>query len=103
MSTKQLSRYCSSYVITVNNICNSDKERLIEKDYCLDYSDNNYLIKIRIEGLITTIAFHKARLYAQKLSQYLPQKYAVPQIREMFQVDWHEYLQKMKVVKSYLY
>ncbi|XP_035726284.1 uncharacterized protein LOC118443424 isoform X2 [Vespa mandarinia] len=77
-------------------INNSDKGRLTGKD-CLDYSDDNYLIKIRVEGLITTIAFHKARLYAQKLYQYLPQKYAVPQIREMFQVDWYEYLQKMKV------
>nr|XP_050852856.1 uncharacterized protein LOC127065054 isoform X3 [Vespula vulgaris] len=62
-----------------------------------NYSDNNRLTKIRVEGLITTIAFHEARLYAEKLSQYLSQKYAVPQIRGMFQVDWYEYLRKMKV------
>ncbi|XP_043671219.1 uncharacterized protein LOC122630610 isoform X2 [Vespula pensylvanica] len=62
-----------------------------------NYSDSNRLIKIRVEGLITTIAFHEARLYAEKLSQYLSQKYAVPQIRGMFQVDWYEYLRKMKV------
>ncbi|KAF7399783.1 hypothetical protein HZH68_008375 [Vespula germanica] len=62
-----------------------------------NYSGSNRLTKIRVEGLITTIAFHEARLYAEKLSQYLSQKYAVPQIRGMFQVDWYEYLRKMKV------
>lgn len=103
MSTKNLSQYCNSYVIPINKICNSDKKIPIKRDYCLDYSDNNRLTKIRVEGLITTIAFHEARLYAEKLSQYLSQKYAVPQIRGMFQVDWYEYLRKMKVVKSYLY
>ncbi|XP_015186630.1 PREDICTED: peptidyl-prolyl cis-trans isomerase-like 6 [Polistes dominula] len=97
MATKRLLQSCDSYVTTINNICNNNKKELKEKDCYLGYSDNNDLIKIRVEGLITAVAFHKARLSAQKLSQHLSYKYAIPQIREMFQVDWYEYLQKMKV------
>ncbi|KAK2583995.1 hypothetical protein KPH14_006455 [Odynerus spinipes] len=96
MLTKKLLQCHNPHLIICGTFGNNT-ERLTGKNYQINYTNNDNLIKIRVEGLITAIAFHKARLYAQKLFRHLSYKYATPQIREMLQVDWYEYLQKMKV------
>ncbi|XP_076298176.1 putative inactive peptidyl-prolyl cis-trans isomerase-like 6 isoform X2 [Lasioglossum baleicum] len=53
-------------------------------------------IRLKVVGILNTVAFQKARICAEKLYQHLPLKFASPQIVEMFQVDWHEYIKKRK-------
>ena len=60
----------------------------------------NSLIKIKVVGLITTIAFQKARLYALKLHRHLSFKFSEPEIIELLQFDWHEYLHKLQLVSD---
>ncbi|OAD54185.1 Peptidyl-prolyl cis-trans isomerase-like 6, partial [Eufriesea mexicana] len=73
---------------------NNDRRELL-KNYCLS-SLKNDCIKIKIVGIVNTIAFQKARICAEKLYQHLPFKFFIPQIIEMFQIEWHEYIHKMK-------
>ena len=54
--------------------------------------------KIKINGLITSEAFQKARLCALKLRRNLTDRFAEPEINGMVQIDWHEYLEKMRRV-----
>lgn len=61
-------------------------------------SCRNDCIQIKVIGIINTMAFQKARLYAEKLHQHLAFKFSMPQIIEMFQMEWHEYILNMKRV-----
>lgn len=81
---------------------NKVKSELLKNQSCSSFVDNSY-VKIKVVGIINTIAFQKARICAEKLYQYLPFKFAKPQIIEMFQMDWHEYIQKRKRVIVILY
>ncbi|XP_053982314.1 probable inactive peptidyl-prolyl cis-trans isomerase-like 6 [Hylaeus volcanicus] len=74
---------------------NKNKSGLLKKHFCSNFVDND-CVKIKVVGIINTVAFQKARICAEKLHQHLPFKYAKPQIIEMFQIDWHEYIQKKK-------
>ncbi|CAK9810361.1 Probable inactive peptidyl-prolyl cis-trans isomerase-like 6 [Anthophora quadrimaculata] len=74
---------------------NKNKAELLGK-HCYSHPSKNGCIRIKIVGIINTIAFQKARLCAEKLCQHLPFKFSSPQIIEMFQTDWHEYIIKMK-------
>lgn len=75
--------------------------RGLSKKYCLNSFRNDY-IQIKVIGIINTIAFQRARLCAEKLYQHLPFKFSTPQIIEMFQIEWHEYILKMKRVINYV-
>lgn len=75
---------------------NKVRKGLSDKFY-LNSCRNDY-IQIKVIGIINTIAFQKARLYAEKLHQHLAFKFSMPQIIEMFQMEWHEYILKMKRV-----
>lgn len=73
------------------------KSGLLTKQCCSSFTNNN-CIKIKVVGIVNTVAFQKARVCAEKLHQHLPFKFSFPQLIEMFQIDWHEYTQKMKRV-----
>nr|XP_033329097.1 probable inactive peptidyl-prolyl cis-trans isomerase-like 6 [Megalopta genalis] len=66
------------------------------KTYCYSNLIENDRIRLKIVGIINTVAFQKARICAEKLYQHLTFKFAPPQIVEMFQVDWHEYIKNRK-------
>ncbi|XP_034195412.1 putative inactive peptidyl-prolyl cis-trans isomerase-like 6 isoform X2 [Osmia lignaria lignaria] len=74
---------------------NKVKSALFKTDCCSSLFENDY-IKIKIVGIINTSAFQKARICAEKLYQHMSFKFTLPQIIEMFQIDWHEYIEKMK-------
>lgn len=76
---------------------NKVKSALFKTDCCSSLFENDY-IKIKIVGIINTSAFQKARICAEKLYQHMSFKFTLPQIIEMFQIDWHEYIEKMKRV-----
>ena len=64
-------------------------------------NDNeNSLIKIKVVGIINTIAFQKARLYALKLHHHLHFKFAKPEIIELLQIGWNEYLRRLQLVRN---
>ncbi|XP_076647026.1 putative inactive peptidyl-prolyl cis-trans isomerase-like 6 isoform X2 [Halictus rubicundus] len=66
------------------------------KTYYYSNLVKNDRIRLKVVGILNTVAFQKARICAEKLYQHLPFKFASPQIVEMFQVDWHEYITKRK-------
>lgn len=72
------------------------KNKKRSNKYFLNSFNNG--IKIKVVGIINTIAFQKARICAEKLYQHLSFKFSIPQIIEMFQVEWHEYIHKLKRV-----
>ncbi|CAL7944607.1 unnamed protein product [Xylocopa violacea] len=72
---------------------NNVKTRLSKK--CLNFFKSD-CIRIKIVGIVNTIAFQRARICAEKLYQHLPFKFSLPQIIEMFQMDWYDYIHKMK-------
>lgn len=55
-------------------------------------------LRTRVAGLLTTVAYQKARLIAEKLHQHLSFRFSTPEIRGMLQVDWDEYIRKMRTV-----
>lgn len=68
------------------------------KAYCYSNFFRNDTIRLKVVGIINSIAFQKARICAEKLHQHLTFKFAAPQIIEMFQVDWYEYILERKRV-----
>ncbi|XP_031840177.2 putative inactive peptidyl-prolyl cis-trans isomerase-like 6 [Nomia melanderi] len=66
------------------------------KAYCYSNFFRNDTIRLKVVGIINSIAFQKARICAEKLYQHLTFKFATPQIIEMFQVDWYEYILERK-------
>ncbi|XP_076633660.1 putative inactive peptidyl-prolyl cis-trans isomerase-like 6 [Colletes latitarsis] len=75
-------------------IRNKDKNGLLKKHFS-SLVDNDY-VRIKVVGVINTIAFQKARIWTEKLHQHLPFKFIRPEIIEMFQMNWFEYIQKQK-------
>ncbi|KZC10169.1 Peptidyl-prolyl cis-trans isomerase-like 6 [Dufourea novaeangliae] len=56
----------------INNVC------------CSGFVENDS-VRLKVVGIINTIAFQKARICAEKLHQHMPIKFTTPQIIEMFQ------------------
>ncbi|XP_048514169.1 uncharacterized protein LOC105693736 isoform X2 [Athalia rosae] len=72
---------------------------LVEEPFVRDKFLNrpkNPRMRIKIVGLLTTIAFQKARLMALKVHEYSSFRFAEPEIRGLMQIDWREYLEKMR-------
>ncbi|XP_046744017.1 probable inactive peptidyl-prolyl cis-trans isomerase-like 6 [Diprion similis] len=76
-------------------VASSLGEEPFVKDRFLNRPEVPY-IAIKLAGLLTTIDFQKAQLIANKLHDHLPFRFSKPEIRAMLQVDWYEYMQKMK-------
>lgn len=92
----QLPENCRRY-LNENRVASS----LGEEPFVRDRFYNRHeipLIRIKISGLLTTINFQKAQLIATKLHQHLPFRFSQPEIRPMLQVEWYEYLEKMRRV-----
>ncbi|XP_043278167.1 probable inactive peptidyl-prolyl cis-trans isomerase-like 6 [Venturia canescens] len=58
--------------------------------------NTNILTTIKIKGLLTSEAFQKARLCAEKLHGHLPHKFAKPQIHGMLQVAWCDRIEQIR-------
>lgn len=53
---------------------------------------------IRVIGLVSASEFQRAKFIARHLSNYLQDKSPLVEIKEMFQLDWLEYLEKERRV-----
>ncbi|KAK0178141.1 hypothetical protein PV328_002118 [Microctonus aethiopoides] len=65
-------------------------ETSIDRDN--EYSSPGQSIVIKINGIINQISFQKAKWCALMLQNRLPWTFAKPEIHEMFQMEWHDYL-----------
>lgn len=57
---------------------------------------NNISEHYKIVGLITSEAYQKSKFIITKLYNCYPKKFTKPEIRSMLDIDWNEYLLKMK-------
>ncbi|KAK0181497.1 hypothetical protein PV327_003776 [Microctonus hyperodae] len=69
---------------------------LIRIDRDNEYSSTNQSTVIKINGVINQISFQKAKWCALMLHNRLPWTFAKPEIHEMFQMEWHDYLAKAR-------
>ncbi|RZC40330.1 F-box/LRR-repeat protein 4, partial [Asbolus verrucosus] len=60
------------------------------------YDKREELTKFKVVGLLPSIEFQKCRFVVGKLHQCFPTEFAEPEIRAMLNLDWDEYLTKMK-------
>lgn len=81
---------------------NKVKSESLKKRCCSRVREDD-CIRIKVVGIINTVAFQKARICAEKLYQHLPFKFSLPQLIEMFQIEWHEYINKMKRVSKHYF
>ncbi|XP_074107004.1 putative inactive peptidyl-prolyl cis-trans isomerase-like 6 [Cotesia typhae] len=52
--------------------------------------------KIRLEGSMSALVFQKSKYCVLKLHQHLPYKFIAPEINEMYQIEWYDYLEKIR-------
>lgn len=59
-------------------------------------------LKIKIYGLMSAVVFQKSKYCVLKLSKHLPHNFLIPEIREMYQIEWYDNLEKIRRVNLLL-
>lgn len=68
---------------------------IYETELCV-YGNPKPLEKFKVVGLLPHQNFQKCRYLIEKLHYHYPKDYAKPEIRAMLNVDWEEFLNKMR-------
>ncbi|XP_057324458.1 probable inactive peptidyl-prolyl cis-trans isomerase-like 6 [Microplitis mediator] len=68
------------------------------EEISLRIQSNNSIeqLKIKIYGLMSAVVFQKSKYCVLKLYKHLPHKFLIPEIREMYQIEWYDYLEKIR-------